>query len=115
MIVTRTIAREKEWEDHQVQNNDVQRGTSNPGTGWEVTPPASPVFQDGIPRFGPWGLTAEQVAQGGTWPNDKELYAERERLRLGGQVLIEVSIEVHCSVGDLIEERVACRCFSYLY
>jgi hypothetical protein len=26
---------------------------------------------------------AEQVAQGGTWPNDEELYAERERLRLG--------------------------------
>jgi hypothetical protein len=76
-----------------------------------VTPPASPTFQDGVRRFGPWGLTAEQVAQGGTWPTNKELYAKRERLRLGGWVLIEVSFEVRTSVGDLVEERTACRCF----
>jgi hypothetical protein len=54
---------------------------------------------------------AEQVAQGGTWSNDEELYAEREHLRLGGRVPIEVSVEVRSSVGDLIEERAACRCF----
>jgi hypothetical protein len=104
-----------EWEDRQAQNDAIQWGASAPGTGWEVTPPASLVVQDGVPQFGPWGLTAEQVAQGGTWPNDKELYAECERLRLGGRVLIEVSIEVHSSVGDLIEERDTCRCFYYLY
>jgi hypothetical protein len=109
--LTRTIAREKEREDCQAQNDTIQWGTLTPGTGWEVTPPASPVFQDGIPRFRPWGLTADQVAQGGTWPNDEELYAERERLRLGGWVPIEVSVEVRSSIGDLIEERAACRCF----
>jgi hypothetical protein len=54
---------------------------------------------------------AEQVAQGGTWPDDEELYAERECLRLGGRVPIEVSVEVHTSVGDLIEEHTTCRCF----
>jgi hypothetical protein len=42
------IAREKEWEDRQAQNDTIQWGTSTPGTGWEVTPPASPVVQDGI-------------------------------------------------------------------
>jgi hypothetical protein len=76
-----------------------------------VTPPTSPTFQDGVHQFGPWGLTAKQVAQGGTWPTDEELYAERECLRLGGRVLIEVSVEVQTSVGDLVEERTACRCF----
>jgi hypothetical protein len=109
--LTRTIAREKEWEDRQAQNDTIQWGTSTPGAGWEVTPPASPVFQDGVPWFGPWGLTAEQVAQGGTWPDDEELYAKRECLRLGGRVPIKVSVEVRSSVGDLIEERTACRCF----
>jgi hypothetical protein len=58
-----------------------------------------------------WGLMAKQVAQGGTWPTDEELYAEHERLRLGGRVPIEVSVEVWTSVGDLVEERTACRCF----
>jgi hypothetical protein len=54
---------------------------------------------------------AEQVAQGGTWATNEEQYADCERLRLGGRVSIEVSIEVRSSVGDLIEERTACRCF----
>jgi hypothetical protein len=106
----RTIAREKEWEDHQAQNDAVQWGTLTPGAGWEETPPASLVFQDGIPQFGPWGLMAEQVAQGGTWPTEEELHAERERLRLGGHVPIEVSVEVYSSIGELTGERTACRC-----
>jgi hypothetical protein len=54
---------------------------------------------------------AEQVAQGGTWPTDKELYAKRECLRLGGRFLIEVSVEVRSSIGDLVEECTTCRCF----
>jgi hypothetical protein len=109
--LVRMVAREKEWEECQAQNDTVPWGTSVPGSGWEVTPPASPAFQDGICRFRPWGLTAEQVAQGGTWPTDEELYAEHEHLRLGGQVPIEVSVEVRTSVGDLVEERTGCRCF----
>jgi hypothetical protein len=76
-----------------------------------VTPPASPVFQDGVPWFGPWGLMAEQIAQGGTWPTDEELYAERERLRLGGWVPIKVSVKVCSSVGELTGEHTTCRCF----
>jgi hypothetical protein len=72
----KTIAREKEWEEHQAQNDAIQWGTSTPGGGWDVTPSASPVPQDGGRRFGPWGLTAKQVAQGGTWLTDEELYAE---------------------------------------
>jgi hypothetical protein len=108
----KTIAREKEWEERQAQNNAVQWGSSTPGGGWEVTPPASPTFQDGIRRFGPWGVTAEQLAQGGTWPTEEKLYAEQECLHLGSRVLIEVFVEVCSSVGDLTEERTACRCFS---
>jgi hypothetical protein len=45
----KTIAREKEWEDRQVQNDSLQWGTSTSGSNWEVTPPASPVVQDDIP------------------------------------------------------------------
>jgi hypothetical protein len=103
--------REKEWEERQVQNDAVQWGSSDPSGGWEVTPPASPAFQDGVRRFGPWGLTAEQVAQGGTWPTEVELYAEHACLHSGGWVPIEVSVEVRSSVGDLVEERTTCRCF----
>jgi hypothetical protein len=69
------------------------------------------MFQDSVHRFGSWGLMAEQVAQGGTWPTHEELYAERERLRLGGQLPIEVSVEVCSSIGDLVEECTTCRCF----
>jgi hypothetical protein len=73
-----------------------------------VTPPASPVVQDDIPWFSLWGVTAEQIAQGGTWPSDEELYAEHECLH--GWVLIKVSIKVCTSIGDLVEGRTACRC-----
>jgi hypothetical protein len=82
------IAREKEWEDWQAQNDAIQWGTSTPSSSWEVTPPTSPTFQDGIPRFRPWGATAEQIAQGGTWPTDEELYTKHEHLHLGGWVPI---------------------------
>jgi hypothetical protein len=80
----KTIAREKEWEEHQAQNDAIRWGSLTPGGGWEVTPPASPAFQDGVRQFGAWGITAEQLASSGTWPTEEELYAERECLRLGG-------------------------------
>jgi hypothetical protein len=107
----KTIAREKEWDECQAQNDAIQWGSLTPGGGWEVTPPTSPAFQDGVRRFGPWGITAEQLASSGTWPTEEELYAEWECLCLGGRIPIEVFVEVHSSVGDLIEECTACRCF----
>jgi hypothetical protein len=58
---------------------------------------------------------AEQVAQGGTWPTDEELYVEHEHLHLGNQVPIEVSVEVCSSIGELTGERTTCRCFQYSY
>jgi hypothetical protein len=105
----KTIMRKEEWKDCKAQNDAIQWGATTTGTSWEVTPPMSLVSQGDIPRFRPWGLTAKQVAQGGMWPTEEKQYADREHL--AGRVPIEVSVEVHPSVGDLAGEHTACRCF----
>jgi hypothetical protein len=105
--LVRTVAREEEWKDREAQNDAVQWGVG--AIGWEVTPPASPVSQVDVPRFRPWAVTSEQIAQGRTWPTEEEDLADRDRL--AGRMQVEVSVEVHSSVGDLIEEHTACRCF----
>jgi hypothetical protein len=103
----RTVAREEEWNNCEVQNDTVQWGVG--ATGWEVTPPASPVPQVDVPQFGPWAVTSEQIAQGGTWPTEEEDLADHDRL--AGRMQVEVFVKVHSSVGDLVEEHTACRCF----
>jgi hypothetical protein len=61
--LTRTIAREYEWRVREVHNDDVEWGVE--ATGWDVTPPASPVAGMGIASTGPWPVPAEQLAIGG--------------------------------------------------
>jgi hypothetical protein len=51
------------------------------------------------------GLSADQLAQAGTWPTEEELLAEQ----LARHVRVEVSVEVHSNIDDLVEEYTACR------
>lgn len=69
-----TITRGKEWEEREHQNEAVQWGTLE--TDWEVTPPSSPAPRVDSAAIGSWlGVTAEQLAQGGTWPTEEEYLA----------------------------------------
>jgi hypothetical protein len=95
-------AREEEWKEREHHNDTVQWGVK--ATGWEVTPPASLVPRADAAGAGIWPVTAGQLAQASTWPTEEEYLAK--------QVQVEVSIEVHLSVGELIREHTACRLLS---
>jgi hypothetical protein len=69
--------------------------------GWEATPPASPIPRIDVTRAGIWLTTGEHLAQARTWPTKEEYLAE--------QVQVEMSVEVHSSVGELIREHTTCR------
>jgi hypothetical protein len=97
--LARTISREQEWEEREAQNNAVQWGTEV--MGWEATPLASPIPRIDAAGVGIWPTTEERLAQAGTWPTEDEYLAE--------QMQVEVSVEVHTSVGELVREHTACR------
>jgi hypothetical protein len=89
--LVRTIAREKEWEKCQAFNNTIEWG-KNDGSeaslekGWPSVP-ADAVW----PSYDTGNLTHTHG-----WPSVK------------GRV--EVVIEIHSSVRDLVERRTTCRC-----
>jgi hypothetical protein len=103
--LTRTIAREEEWKRCEAQNDIIEWGAEV--TGWEATPPASPIPRVDVAGAGLWpGVTmVEQLAQAGTWPTEEEYLAKC----LADCVQVKVSVEVHSSVGDLVEGHTACR------
>jgi hypothetical protein len=79
----------------EVQNNAIQLGVEV--TGWEATPPASPVPRVNIAGAGIWPTTMEHLAWVGTWPTPDELVEK--------QMSVEVSVEVHTSVEELTWEH----------
>jgi hypothetical protein len=97
--LVRMISWEEEWKEWECQNDAVQWGAE--ATGWEATPPASPVPRVDAAGVGIWPTTEEHLAWAGTWPSEDELLAE--------WVSVEVSVEVHTSIGELVEEHTACR------
>jgi hypothetical protein len=89
-----------EWEEQQKQNDSIQWGVEV--TSWEATLFASPVPRVDVAGVGIWpGVTADQLAQAGTWPMEDEYLAE--------WVQVEVCFEVHSSVGELVKGHTACR------
>jgi hypothetical protein len=61
--LTETLAREAEWTAQEASNDTVQWGVTDATGGWEVTLPASPVWNDsGWP-----GLAAQIDKCYGTW------------------------------------------------
>jgi hypothetical protein len=66
---------EMEWEEWQRQNDSIQWGVEV--TGWEATPPASPVPRVDVTGVGIWpGVIVDQLAQAGTLPIEDEYLAE---------------------------------------
>jgi hypothetical protein len=68
-------------------------------TGWEATPPASPVPQ-------------VDVAGAGIWPTPEELVDDQVAAWPGfppDHVATDMSVEVHSDIRDLAEGHSACR------
>jgi hypothetical protein len=60
--LARIIARGEEWKEQERQNDAIQWGDEV--TGWEATPPASPVPKVDVAGVGIWPTTEEHLAQG---------------------------------------------------
>jgi hypothetical protein len=99
-----TIARGEEWREQDRQNEAVQWGTE--ATGWEATHPTSPVPRVDAAGVGIWPVTEGQLAHAGTWPTEDEYLAKRMQ--------VEVSVEVHSSIGELVGEHSTCRLLSVI-
>jgi hypothetical protein len=93
------VAREEEWKEWEACNEATQWGAE--ATGWEATPPASPVSRVDIAGAGIWPTTEEHLARAGTWPTLDKLVDE--------WLSVEVSIEVYTSIEELIREHTTCR------
>jgi hypothetical protein len=91
--------KEEDWKRCEAQNDAVEWGTKV--TGWEASPPPSPVARVNVAGASIWPTTAEHLARVGTWPTQEELLNER--------VSMEVTVEVHTSIGDLTGEHSICR------
>jgi hypothetical protein len=90
-----TVVREEEWRERECHNDGIQWGTE--ANGWEVTPPVSPVPHVDSVGVGSWpGVTAEQLAQAGTWPTEEEYLDE------GLAERVQVEVSVRGSVGPII-------------